>query len=65
MTKTQLKTVEYSIEHQTTAGDWVEEGVYCDTYAEALEELKLCPGQPKEKYRMIGNHYTIRWGRNN
>ena len=55
------KTVEYSIEHRTGGGDWVEEGIYCDTYEEALEELNYCPGQPKEKYRIVEIHGTIIW----
>jgi hypothetical protein len=55
------KAVEYSIEHRTSAGEWVEEGLYFDTYEEALEELKLCPGQPKEKYRIVENEYTVLW----
>lgn len=55
--------VEYAIEHRTSSGEWVEEGLYFDTYEEALEELKLCPGQPKEKYRIVENRFTTIWSK--
>lgn len=59
------KTIEYSIEHRASSGEWVEEGLYFDTYEEALEELKHCPNQPKEKYRIVANEFTVLWKRNN
>lgn len=55
------KRVEYSIEHRTSGGEWVEEGMYFDTYEEAQEELKHCPGQPKERYRIVKNEFTVIW----
>lgn len=51
----------YEIEHRTSAGEWVPEGIECDTYEEALEELKFAPGQPKEKYRIVEVRGRVIW----
>ena len=56
-------SVEYSIQHRASCGEWVDEGLYFDTYDEALVELKYQPGQPKEKYRIVEEHYTTVWER--
>lgn len=56
------KSIEYSIERKTIYGEWVEELCF-DTYEEAKKALKLCPGQPKEKYRIVANEFTVIWER--
>lgn len=56
-------TVWYTIEHRTSCGNWVDEGMSFDTYEEALAELEYCPGQPKEKYRIVEEHGFTVWKR--
>lgn len=56
------KKVEYSIEHRTSGGEWVEEGLYFDTYKEAAEEIQYCP-EPAKNYRIVENHLTVLWER--
>lgn len=54
-------TVEYSIEHKTSCGEWVEEGLFFDTYEDALKQLKELP--TSEKFRIVEEYYTVRWER--
>ena len=54
------EVVEYSIVHKACDGEWVEEGLYFDTYEDAAKALKDLPGQPKEKYRIVEERYQQR-----